>query len=96
MARQLQAIGVEAVPVADFGDVFADQQLAHRDHFMELVHPVLGPGAYEHNGFRLSDAPAGYARSSPVLGQHNDEVLRDVLGLSAAEREALAADGVLD
>jgi crotonobetainyl-CoA:carnitine CoA-transferase CaiB-like acyl-CoA transferase len=63
---------------------------------MDLEHPVMGPGAYEHNGFRLSDAPAGYPRPSPVLGQHNDEVLDDILGLSAAEREALAADGVLD
>jgi benzylsuccinate CoA-transferase BbsF subunit len=96
VARQLQVLGVEAVPVADFGDVYADIQLAFREHFMELVHPVMGPGAYEHNGFSLSDARAGYDRPSPILGQHNDEVLSDILGLSAAEREALAADGVLD
>ena len=44
----------------------------------------------------LSDAPASYPRPSPVLGEHNDEVLGEVLGLSAREREALAADGVLD
>jgi crotonobetainyl-CoA:carnitine CoA-transferase CaiB-like acyl-CoA transferase len=96
VADQLQAIGVEAVPVADFGDALADPQLAAREHFIELDHPVLGAGSYEHNGFRLSDAPCGYDRPSPVLGQHNDEVLDQVLGLSAAEREALAADGALD
>src|SRR5205807_7719442 len=96
VARQLQVLGVEAVAVADFGDVYADIQLAFRKHFIDLEHPVMGPGAYEHNGFRLSDAPAGYARSSPVLGQHNDEVLGDILGLSASERDALAADGLLD
>ncbi|MBV8304420.1 MAG: CoA transferase, partial [Acidimicrobiia bacterium] len=77
-------------------DVFGDPQLAHRRHFVELSHPKMGPGAYEHNGFRLSDAPAGYARPSPVLGEHNEHVLGDILGLSAAEREALTADGVLD
>jgi crotonobetainyl-CoA:carnitine CoA-transferase CaiB-like acyl-CoA transferase len=96
VADQLQALGIEAVPVADFGDVFSDPQLAARHHFIELEHPRMGPGAYEHNGFRLSVAPATYDRPSPLLGQHTDEVLGDILGLSAAKREALAADGVLD
>ncbi|MCU1448592.1 MAG: hypothetical protein JWP02_762, partial [Acidimicrobiales bacterium] len=96
VADTLQARGVEAVPVADFGDVFADPGLAARDHFVELEHPRMGPGAYERNGFRLSDAPSNYDRPSPLLGQHTDEILADILGLSAAQREALAADGVLD
>ncbi|MBV8982446.1 MAG: CoA transferase [Acidimicrobiia bacterium] len=96
VAEQLQALGIEAVPVADFGDVFNDPQLAAREHFVELTHPKMGPGAYEHNGFRLSNSPAGYQRPSPVLGQHTDEVLADILGLSAAERQTLAADGVLE
>ncbi|MBV9283327.1 MAG: CoA transferase [Acidimicrobiia bacterium] len=96
VAEELQGLGIEAVPVADFGDVFNDPQLAARGHFIELTHPKMGPGAYEHNGFRLSDSPAGYQRPSPVLGQHTDEVLADILGLSAAERQTLAADGVLE
>jgi benzylsuccinate CoA-transferase BbsF subunit len=96
VADTLQALGVEAVPVADFGDVFADAGLAARNHFIELEHPRMGPGAYERNGFRLSDAPTGYDRPSPLLGQHTEEILGDILGLSAAEREALAADGVLE
>ena len=96
VAAELQAIGVEAVPVADFGDVFEDPQLAARDHFIALDHPVLGPGCYEHNGFRLSDAPTGYDRPSPVLGEHNELVLGDLLGLSKAEQAELAEDGALD
>jgi benzylsuccinate CoA-transferase BbsF subunit len=87
---------VEAVPVADFGDVFADPQLAGRDHFVSLEHPKMGPGAYERNGFRLSDAPSGYDRASPILGEHNALVLGEILGLSTAEQAELAADGVLD
>ena len=57
VAEQLQAAGIEAVPVQDFGDLHADPQLAHRDHFVPLTHPFLGPGLYERNGFRLRDAP---------------------------------------
>jgi crotonobetainyl-CoA:carnitine CoA-transferase CaiB-like acyl-CoA transferase len=96
VAETLQAAGVEAVPVADLGDARADPQLAHRGHFVTLEHPCMGPCDYERNGFRLSDAPAGYDRTSPTLGEHNEMVLGEILGLSAAERRRLADDGVLE
>ena len=96
VAETLQAAGVEAVPVEDFGDVHADPQVAHRDHFVACTHPVMGPGLYERNGFRLSDAPSGYDRSGPTLGQDQEWVLGELLGLDEDERAALAADGVFD
>jgi len=96
VCAQLQARGIEAVPVADFGDVHADPQVAVRDHFVPLVHPVMGPGLYEHNGFRLSDAPCGYDRSGPTLGQDNAWVLGELLGLDAAAQEQLRDGGALD
>jgi crotonobetainyl-CoA:carnitine CoA-transferase CaiB-like acyl-CoA transferase len=96
VAEALQARGVEAVPVADLGDASADPQLAHRGHFVALHHPCMGECRYERNGFRLSDAPAGYERTSPLLGEHNEMVLGEILGLDAAERARLEADGVLE
>jgi benzylsuccinate CoA-transferase BbsF subunit len=96
VADTLQVAGIEAVPVADFGDVHSDPQVAHREHFVPLTHPVVGAGLYERNGIRLSGAPSGYDRSGPTLGQDQDWVLRDLLGLSSHEQEALAADGVFD
>jgi crotonobetainyl-CoA:carnitine CoA-transferase CaiB-like acyl-CoA transferase len=96
VAETLQAAGVEAVPVQDFDDTFADPQLAHRGHFVRLTHPNLGEGAYERNGFRLSDGDGGYRRSSPTLGQDAEHVLGDILGLSRAEQQQLADDGVLE
>jgi crotonobetainyl-CoA:carnitine CoA-transferase CaiB-like acyl-CoA transferase len=96
VAETLQAAGIEAVPVADLGDAAADPQLHHRGHFVTLEHPCMGTCGYEHNGFRLSDAPAGFTRPSPTLGQHNEYVLGEVLGLGATERARLAEDGVLE
>ena len=96
VCEQLQARGVEAVPVEDFGDVHDDPQVAARHHFIPLVHPVMGPGRYEHNGFRLSDAPTGYPRAGPTLGQDNDWVLGELLGLSAAEQAALRDRGAVE
>ncbi|MEY2424038.1 MAG: hypothetical protein QOI95_4105 [Acidimicrobiaceae bacterium] len=95
VATQLQEAGVEAVPVQDFGDVDGDPQVASRNHFIEMAHPEFGPGKYEHNGFRIAGVPSGYDRSGPTLGQDNDWVLGDLLGLSPDDRHRLVADGVL-
>ena len=78
------------------GDAHDDPQMACRDHFVPLVHPVMGPGLYERNGFRLSDAPSGYDRSGPTLGQDNDWVLGEVLGLSPGEQQRLRDDGAVE
>lgn len=96
VAEALQAAGIEAVPVEDFGDVHSDPQVAHREHFVPLTHPFLGAGLYERNGFRLSDAPSTYERSGPTLGQDQDWVLDELLGLSPDERAALEAAGVFN
>jgi crotonobetainyl-CoA:carnitine CoA-transferase CaiB-like acyl-CoA transferase len=96
VAEVLQAAGIEAVPVEDFGDVHDDPQVASRAHFVPLTHPFMGDGLYERNGFRLSDAPSGYDRPGPTLGQDQDWVLDELLGLSPAERTELEADGVFD
>ena len=45
--------------------------------------------------FACSDASAGYVRTSPLLGEHNEYVFGEFLGLSAAERERLGADGAV-
>jgi benzylsuccinate CoA-transferase BbsF subunit len=95
VADALQAVGVEAVPVADFADVAVDEQLVARGHFVAHDHPFLGPGRYERNGLRFSSAPGGYDRPGPTLGQDNDWVLGELLGLDAATIERLAVDGAL-
>jgi crotonobetainyl-CoA:carnitine CoA-transferase CaiB-like acyl-CoA transferase len=94
VAETLQAAGIEAVPVQDFGDLHADPQARHRGHFVPLTHPFMGPRVYEHDGFRISGLEADYPRSGPTLGQDNDWVQTELLGLSDDERTKLADDGV--
>jgi crotonobetainyl-CoA:carnitine CoA-transferase CaiB-like acyl-CoA transferase len=95
-ADLLQAAGIEAVPVQDFGDIHDDPQVAFREHFVPLTHPHMGDGLYGRNGTRLGDAAHGYDRSGPTLGQDNDWVLGDVLGMSPEEQKRLEAEGALD
>ena len=94
VAERLQSLGIEAVPVADFGDIYDDPQVAHRDHFVPLTHAAMGPRMYEHNGFRVSGCAAGYDRAGPLLGQDNDWVQTELLRLTDDERAKLAEDGV--
>jgi crotonobetainyl-CoA:carnitine CoA-transferase CaiB-like acyl-CoA transferase len=96
VAEQLQAAGIEAVPVADFGDLHDDPQLAYRRHFEPHTHPFLGDGLYERNGFRLGATTSGYDRAGPTLGQDNDWALRDVLQLSDDAIEALRNTGAVE
>ena len=91
----LQARGIEAVSVKDFADLHEDPQLAARGHFLTLPHPVCGEWLFERNSFRMSQSPSGYAKACPVLGEHTEEVLRDLLELPEDEvQAALASKGV--
>ena len=95
MAR-LQAAGVPAGVVNDTRDLFEDGQLRHRGHFTWLEHPEMGPYATDATEFRLSETPGRLERPAPLLGQHTEEALREVVGLTRAEYASLAADGVLE
>lgn len=80
LAEALQRDGIEAVPVADFGDLFDDPTLRARGHLVEMDHPVLGRQWYERGGFRFSDADGGYRHPTPTLGEHDE----DAAGLLAS------------
>jgi crotonobetainyl-CoA:carnitine CoA-transferase CaiB-like acyl-CoA transferase len=96
VAEALQPNGIEAVPVEDFADLHDDPQLELRHHFEAHTHPFLGKGLYERNGFRMSDAPAGYDQAGPTLGQDSEWVLRELLGCDDAEIASLKASGAVE
>ena len=96
ISARLQKEGIEAVPVQDWGDLLEDPQLASRGHFEKLDHAVVGECWYQHNGFRLSDAPAHYGLPSPTLGGQTDEVLSEILGLSASRIVELKKSGGIE
>jgi benzylsuccinate CoA-transferase BbsF subunit len=91
----LQEAGVPAGVVQHMGELLQDPQLAHRRHFVPLDHAALGVLPYERSGFRLSESPGGFDDSGPLLGEDNDLVLGEILGLSPAEIEQLIADDVI-
>jgi benzylsuccinate CoA-transferase BbsF subunit len=96
VVRALQDAGIEAVPVADYGDLHEDPQLAARGHFEPHDHPFLGTGLYERNGFRIAGIASGYDRAGPTLGQDTEWVLGELLGLDADEIARLRESGAVE
>lgn len=93
--QAIQAVGVPAHRVAAMRDVQDDPQLAHREHWRRSEHPVIGDVRYESPAWRLSDTPPPQPSHSPLLGQDNEYVYRELLGYSEEEFTQLLIDGVV-
>jgi benzylsuccinate CoA-transferase BbsF subunit len=96
LAKELRSVGLEATPVLDLADLNADEQLAHRGHFVPMSHPVIGSQNYETLGFRLGDSTPAFTRPGPTLGRDNEEVYKGLLGMSDEEFKAMEASGALE
>lgn len=96
LMQELQAAGVPAGMVNDPRDLFDDAQLQHRGHFQWLEHAEIGPYATDRSELNLSLTPGSLEMPAPLLGEHTEMVLRDLIGLSGGEFQALKDDGVLE
>ncbi len=96
LMETLQSSGVPAGMVNDPRDLFEDAQLEHRGHFRYLDHPEMGPHASEVSEFKLSLTPGDLDRPAPLLGQHTEYVLKEIMGIPEDEYTSLKDDGVLE
>jgi crotonobetainyl-CoA:carnitine CoA-transferase CaiB-like acyl-CoA transferase len=97
LAARLQAAGIPAAVVATGRDlVEADEQLAARDFYPALRHPVAGLVRHEGIVARLSATPGALTSPAPLLGQHTAEVLSELLGVDTEQLAALRAAGVTE
>ncbi len=96
-AQMLQDAGVAAFVVADNKYLAEeDEHLKARNYFVNLPHPVVGVKQHCGIPWKMSETPSAVRAAAPLLGQHNDEVLSQVLGLSGAEIATLRASGALE
>ncbi len=96
LAEELLAQGIPAAPVVSAARLDQNPQLRARGFFERVHHPMVGAHEFPAPPVRLaSDHRRWYERPAPTLGQHNDEILRELLGLSEAALARLRADGII-
>jgi glutaryl-CoA transferase len=91
----LEAAGVPCGPINNLDEVFVNPQVAARKLRIDLPHPTAGTVKLVGSPMKLSATPPRYDMPPPLLGQHTEEVLRDVLGHNAAQIAALREKGII-
>lgn len=93
----LIAAHVPAGPVADHHEVFADEHVRTRELEISMENPEA-PGAHVSmlaSPFRLSGTPVHYRLRPPRVGEHTEEIVTGLLGLSEADLELYRREGVV-
>ncbi|MGE8408137.1 MAG: CaiB/BaiF CoA transferase family protein [Pseudomonas sp.] len=93
--EQLERAGVPCGPINDLAHMFADPQVKARGLAIDMAHPLAGSVPQVASPIRLSETPVEYRSAPPLLGEHTERVLGEVLGLAAADIQQLRSTGVL-
>jgi crotonobetainyl-CoA:carnitine CoA-transferase CaiB-like acyl-CoA transferase len=91
----LEAANVPCGPINNMKEVFDDPQVRHRGLRVDMPHPSGGAAPVVASPMRLQATPVEYRLAPPLLGQHNDEIYRGLLGLSESELAHLASRGIV-
>ena len=91
----LQGSGVAAMTVMNIGDQFQDDHLHQRQAFLETEHPHIGAEWLYGLPWLLGEVPGGVRRPAPLLGEHNEYVFCQLLGVSQEELSRLEQEQVV-
>lgn len=90
--HDLQRHGVAAGPILDELEILDDPHLVERGYYQTLEHPEMP--AYKYHGplWRVGDEPAKLRSHPPLLGEHNEHVYKNIIGVSDEEYARLEAE----
>jgi len=94
-ATRLLAMGLPIGPVQNAKEIFDDPQVAARHLMIDVPDPILGSVKLVGPVAKMSSAPEPLTGPAPLLGQHNAEVLAEMLGYTKEEVGRLKVDGVI-
>ena len=91
----LEAAGVPCGPINNLDEVFENPQVQARNMRVDLPHPTGATVKLVGSPMKMSATPSAYDMPPPLLGQHTDDVLRDLLGKGDDEIAALKERGIV-
>ena len=91
----LEEATVPCGPINNMKEVFEDPQVKHRQLRVDIPHPSGGTAPVVASPMRLSQTPVEYRFAPPLLGEHNEEIYRGLLGKSATELARLKSAGIV-
>jgi len=91
----LEAAGVPCGPINNLDEVFDDPQVKARGICVDLPHPATGHVKLTASPMKLAVTPPQYETAPPLLGQHTDEVLGELLGYRPDQIASLRDKGIL-
>ncbi|MFO8010523.1 MAG: CoA transferase [Dehalococcoidia bacterium] len=87
--------GVPIAPILKVNDFYHSAHTKAREFFIEVEHPVSGKADYPGPPYKWSETPATIRRPAPCLGEHNESIYCDELGLSKDDLIALRGSGAI-
>jgi len=87
--------GVPIAPILSIADFYNSPQTKAREYFVEVDHPVAGKADYPGPPYKWTETPATVRRPAPCLGEHNEEVYCQELGLSTDDLASLTGGGIV-
>jgi crotonobetainyl-CoA:carnitine CoA-transferase CaiB-like acyl-CoA transferase len=95
-AQQIQSVGIAAGAALSVAQLLQDRQLNARGFVVDIQHPEAGPRKTVGLPWKISGTPPPDYRHSPLLGESNDYVFKELLGLSGETIDDLKAKGVIE
>ena len=87
--------GVPIAPILSIADFYNSPQTKAREYFVEVDHPVAGKADYPGPPYKWTETPVTMRRPAPCIGEHNEEVYCQELGLSTDDLASLTGGGIV-
>jgi len=91
----LQKAGVAAIPSFSNEEIFSDPHFKARELAVEVEHPSMGKQVVLGPPWRLSETPARVTKSAPTMGENNEHVFGEILGMSGKEIARLIEEEII-